>query len=358
MRRLVGVWASSGLVLILCAGSVVAAEEATPSSRGVVLLDEVREPQDRRQPEITLGTSAATGVREIRVAGHDMKIPPTLELLCPGRRTVLALSRSGTADTRASAVYEVPAPVVATVLRSSACELWVVGTSIAVRRDTFERAWGGQPFARASAELRAGRVLQVTGIDTIRVALGDRTEDVRYRGIETRPTNVLTTGASGGARVAIALARRLVDGKMVRLEVDGEERDAEGRLLAWVWSGDLLVNAEIVRQGHARVRTPAGRHEDVLLSAQREAQRAYRGIWVGHAPRPTRPVAAAPAPLGVEPETNGVCPVEQPIKASLDSDRRCTFHVPGGFLYGRTRPHRCYATQEEASRDGCRGSRL
>jgi micrococcal nuclease len=359
MRSPLGVSIWSVLVLTLLVGPAVAVEEPASPPRSLVLLDEVREPQARRQPEIAIATNPGTGAREVRVAGHDMKIPPTLDLLCPGRRIALTLSRSGVADNRATAVYEVPVVVVATALRSSACELWVVGAAIPVSRDAFERAWGGEPFAVSSPELLAGRVLQVPGVDTIRVAIGSRTEDVRYRGIETRPTNVLTTGASAGARTAIALARRLVDGKMVRLEVDREERDGEGRLLAWVWSGDLLVNAELVRQGHARVRTPAGRYEDLLLSAQREAQRAYRGIWVGHATRPARPAAAvAPPKPGVEPEPNGVCPVEQPIKANLDSDRHCTFHVPGGFLYTRTRPHRCYATQDEAARDGCRGSRL
>jgi micrococcal nuclease len=353
----VSIW--SVLVLTFVGGAAIALEEAASPARHVVLLDEVREPQERRQPEIAIRTSSGNGAREVRLAGHDMKIPPTLELLCPGRRIALTLSRSGMVDSRAVALYEASAVVVTTALRSSSCELWVVGSAIPIPRDAFERAWGGEPFAASAPELVAGRVLQVTGIDTIRVAVDGRTEDVRYRGIEARPTNVLTTGASGGARTAIALARRLVDGKMVRLEVDGDERDGEGRLLAWVWTGDVLVNAEIVRHGHARVRTPAGRHEDLLLAAQREAQRGYRGIWVGHATKPPRPPAAVSPPKpGVEPEPTGACPVQQPIKASVDSEKQCTFHVPGGFLYTRTRPHRCYSTQDEATRDGCKGSRL
>ena len=51
----------------------------------------------------------------------------------------------------------------------------------------------------------------------------------------------------------------------------------------------------------------------------------------------------------VEPEADGVCPGTHPIKAKLSSR---IFHVPGGLSYLRTRPDRCYSTEEAALGDG------
>jgi endonuclease YncB( thermonuclease family) len=46
--------------------------------------------------------------------------------------------------------------------------------------------------------------------------------------------------------------RKLVQGQTVRLELDVQERDRYGRLLAYVYVGDTMVNAELVAQGYAR----------------------------------------------------------------------------------------------------------
>ena len=353
-------WVSLAAALALAASAVALERERAP--RDLVLLEEIREPWERRQPELSIGTNPANGVPHVRLAGRGMRVPPTLDLLCPGKRVVLTLSRSDHVEDRAVAVYDLPATVVQAALRSPACELWVVGAAIPVRREILDRAWGGTPPARTVQELASGRVLQVTGADTLRVAIGERVEDIRYRGIETRATHLLTPGRDAGGRAALAVARRLAEGKVVRLDFEPEERDGDGRRLAWVWSGDVLINAELVRQGLAKVTLTTGRHVDAVQAAQREAQRAGRGMWAGHpaVPRPPAPAvatAATPRP-GTDPDSDGVCPVEQPIKGSIGSDRQCVFHAPGGFFYGMTRPQRCYSTQDEALRDGCRGSRL
>ena len=39
------------------------------------------------------------------------------------------------------------------------------------------------------------------------------------------------------------------------------------------------------------------------------------------------------------------------------SGERCIYHVQGGQFYGKTKPERCYATEDEAGRDGCRRSK-
>jgi micrococcal nuclease len=52
-------------------------------------------------------------------------------------------------------------------------------------------------------------------------------------------------------------------------------------LLAYVFVGDRMVNAELVRHGYAQVMTvpPNVRHQDLFLKLQREAREAGRGLW-------------------------------------------------------------------------------
>jgi micrococcal nuclease len=75
----------------------------------------------------------------------------------------------------------------------------------------------------------------------------------------------------------------LVQDRHVRLELDVQARDRYGRLLAYVWVGDLMVNAELVRRGYAEVMTvpPNVRHQALFLRLQREARESARGLWGG-----------------------------------------------------------------------------
>jgi micrococcal nuclease len=48
-------------------------------------------------------------------------------------------------------------------------------------------------------------------------------------------------------------------------------RDRYGRLLAYVWAGDTMVNAELVRLGYAQVMTvpPNVKYQRLFLELQR-----------------------------------------------------------------------------------------
>jgi micrococcal nuclease len=115
----------------------------------------------------------------------------------------------------------------------------------------------------------SAQVLRVVDRTTIQVDLDGGHERVGYLGIE----------ALGPP--ATEANRHLVQGQRVWLELDVPLRDGEGRLLAYVYVGDLMVNAELVRQGYAQVET-FPRHvnyQRLLLKLQREAEAAKRGLW-------------------------------------------------------------------------------
>src|SRR3712207_4150278 len=74
------------------------------------------------------------------------------------------------------------------------------------------------------------RVTHVVDGDTIR--LGE--ERVRLIGVDTPETRRPGTPVQCFAREATAFMKRLVAGRRVRLELDVEDRDRYGRLLAYV----------------------------------------------------------------------------------------------------------------------------
>jgi micrococcal nuclease len=128
-----------------------------------------------------------------------------------------------------------------------------------------------------------GRVVRVVDGDTVRVRL-DRpheTRTVRYIGMDTPETVKPGEPVQCFGKAASELNRKLVAGKKVRLELGRERFDRYGRLLAYVYVGRLLINAELVRRGYARTLTIAPNNERAGLFARlaRAARRGGLGLW-------------------------------------------------------------------------------
>jgi len=142
---------------------------------------------------------------------------------------------------------------------------------------------GAMDATAAARPVLEGLVVRIVDGDTIRVELGGRTERVRYIGVNTPEIHHPTRGEEPGGRAAAEQNRSLVAGKRVRLELDVQERDRYGRLLAYVWVGDLMINAELVRRGYAQVMTvpPNVRYQALFVKLQRDAREAGRGLWRG-----------------------------------------------------------------------------
>src|SRR2546428_2588984 len=100
-----------------------------------------------------------------------------------------------------------------------------------------------------------GAVVRVVDGDTIHVRLADRVEKVRYIGVNTPEVHHPRKGEEPGGREAAEVNRELVENKRVRLELDVQSRDRYGRLLAYVWIGETMINAGLVRLGYAQVVT-------------------------------------------------------------------------------------------------------
>ena len=137
-------------------------------------------------------------------------------------------------------------------------------------------------------ELRvAAQVARVVDGDTIRVLIDGQEYALRYIGSDAPEPDDPSGPEASEAN------RRLVEGRAVLLERDVSETDRYGRLLRYVWVGELLVNAELIRLGYARAVAypPDIRYQERFAELEAEARAAQRGLW---APQPT----LAPTPAG------------------------------------------------------------
>jgi micrococcal nuclease len=135
---------------------------------------------------------------------------------------------------------------------------------------------GGEP-----PRALTGPVVHVVDGDTIDVELDGRKVRVRSIGMNTPETKHPTKGKEPCGAEASAMNRRLVEGQTVRVELDVQAWDRYQRLLAYVYVGEVMINAELVRLGSAQAATypPTVKYQDRFVQLQREARKAGRGCW-------------------------------------------------------------------------------
>jgi len=137
-----------------------------------------------------------------------------------------------------------------------------------------------------------GAVTRVVDGDTIHVGLSDRDWSVRLIGINTPETGQYYF------EEAKDKMEELVGGKAVLLKKDVSETDRYGRLLRYVYLGDLFVNAEMVKEGYAQAATypPDVKYADLFVSLEREARENGLGLWALASISPTPSSTPSPSP--------------------------------------------------------------
>jgi micrococcal nuclease len=140
---------------------------------------------------------------------------------------------------------------------------------------------GAAPAEAEAGETATGPVTRVVDGDTIEVDLNGRSEDVRYIGIDTPETVKPDTPVQCFGPEASARNHELVEGRTVRLVFDAERRDIYGRLLAYVYAGGELINADLVAGGYARTLEiePNTSKAAQLGRLEQAAGAAGRGLW-------------------------------------------------------------------------------
>lgn len=137
-------------------------------------------------------------------------------------------------------------------------------------------------------------VINMDGADeTVRLLLVDTPESVHPDADRNVPYG----------EVAADFTRSVAEGKSVTLELDVRERDQYGRLLAYVYIGDIMLNRLLLEEGHAIVDVypPNVKYVDDFRAVEEAAQEAHIGLWAEEAVVSEPPVPSEPPPV-VAPE--------------------------------------------------------
>jgi micrococcal nuclease len=140
-----------------------------------------------------------------------------------------------------------------------------------------------EPAGRSHSE-NGYRVLvtRVIDGDTFEIIDRGKKDRVRMIGIDTPESVKPDAAVEPYGREASCYTKKLIQGKMVRLEFDVEKRDRYGRLLAYVYLEDgTLVNAKLLEEGLAAIITvpPNVSMADTFVDIQRKAREEKKGIW-------------------------------------------------------------------------------
>jgi len=135
-----------------------------------------------------------------------------------------------------------------------------------------------EPSLCSSKQECVAQVTKVIDGDTIDISTGER---VRYIGVDTPETKHPTKAVQCFGKEASGKNKELVLDKEVKLVKDISNNDKYGRLLRYVYLGDLFVNDYLVREGFAHAATfpPDVKFSNQFLLAEREARENARGLF-------------------------------------------------------------------------------
>jgi micrococcal nuclease len=142
------------------------------------------------------------------------------------------------------------------------------------------------------------KVVRVVDGDTIEIEGGQK---VRYIGIDTPETVDPRKSVQCFGKEASDKNKELVEGKDVELEKDVSETDKYGRLLRYIWIGDLLVNEFLVQEGYAQSSSypPDVKYQERFNEAEQKAREEEKGLWgeiCATTPTPTKTITPKPTP--------------------------------------------------------------
>lgn len=161
--------------------------------------------------------------------------------------------------------------------------------------------------ATAKVKEEVFKVVSVVDGDTIKL---DNGQAVRYIGIDTPETVHPSKPVQCFGKEASAKNKELVLGKEVRLVRDVSETDKYGRILRYVYVGDMLVNDYLVRNGYANSYSypPDVKFQDQFRQAEAEARTNKRGLWADGACETETAQTLTPINAPVAPKSSNSVP--------------------------------------------------
>lgn len=216
----------------------------------------------------------------------------------------------------------------------------------------------GCSLDQGDRNLISADVIRVVDGDTIIVNISGKEETVRLLLVDTPETVHPTKPVQPFGPEASTFTKKLLTGKNVQLEMDVGERDKYGRLLAYLYVDDQMVNEILLERGLARVAyifEPNTRYVDDFQTIQKQAQQQELGIWS---------IENYATEVGFEDMDTEVLEVEADdkvhiaegctIKGNINSNGEKIFHTETSSSYKVTKPEEMFCTKEDAIEAGYR----
>ncbi|WP_240338519.1 thermonuclease family protein [Peribacillus alkalitolerans] len=209
----------------------------------------------------------------------------------------------------------------------------------------------------------SAKIVKVIDGDTIQVELTNgNIESIRLLLIDTPETvHPSKPQQPFGKEASTYMKNTLPPGSTVIIEMGISERDKYGRLLAYVYNEDEMINAVLLQKGLARVAyiyPPNTKYIDELYEIQSAAQKKSLGIWsienyvTESGYNSSNNVPFKNAGKG----TSTKCSKPE-IKGNISSKGEKIYHTPSGQYYKITKPEQWFCTENEAIEAGFRKSK-
>ncbi|MCU9612305.1 thermonuclease family protein [Caldibacillus lycopersici] len=209
--------------------------------------------------------------------------------------------------------------------------------------------------------LAIGKVTNVVDGDTLDITFENGMEErVRLVLVDTPETKHPSKPVQPFGSEATTFTKDLLTGKTVEVELDVQERDNYGRLLAYLYLDGKMVNKTLLEKGLARVAVypPNTRYVDEFNEIQNIAKKQGIGIWsienyvsdTGYALINSNRVEK---PENISSDATCKNPT---IKGNINSKEEKIYHIPSGQYYDVTKPEEVFCTEKEAINAGYRKS--
>lgn len=204
-------------------------------------------------------------------------------------------------------------------------------------------------------------VTDVIDGDTIYVGRWQRHTKVRLIGVDTPEIPHPGKPEEFWGPEASEFSTNQLKGQKVHLEFEPSHYyDKYRRLLAYVYLPDgTLFNAELIKEGYARVMAPSTfRYEKEFRDYEQAAKQARLGLWSGETEAPPLPAKAktGEGAACVAPQAKPA-PAPAKVSAKIVGNRQSMiYHLPGHSNYSRIKDeNRVYFdSEEEAQKAGYR----
>lgn len=204
-----------------------------------------------------------------------------------------------------------------------------------------------------------GKVTYVVDGDTFDVKLKNgRTERVRLILIDTPETKHPDKPVQPFGQEASEFTKKQLLGKTVELELDVQERDRYGRILAYAYVNGEMINKKLLEKGYARVAIfpPNTKYVDEFREIQKKAQKKRLGIWSIENYVGEEGFQQANVKNNRSSTKSNQC-ANPKIKGNINSRGEKIYHVPGGQFYEQTKAEKLFCTEKEAVEAGYRKSK-